>query len=1034
MSEQESIEEEIQVESEGIWEQFTIADGLPDMKIECIAEDSSYNLWIGTHDRGVVRYDGREFVSFDRSDGLSGDGVFSVLEDANGELWFGTSGGLTRYDGERFHGVESGERSSFLWGGCLDNDGDLWFGLEWVPGAPPAVCRWDGQRADIIELSDRKEHEGQSIHCICSDDRGGILAGGNDLYYSDGEGFSTVDATVRQGNAEQFLRYPDGTIWVLSTAGVFEFRQGALWNVSSNKRINSMCGDAKGNAWFGTGDGELMIFDGSEFKDCSRRNVTFWRGSCSDHRNRIWLGSYGMGLFSYESIRTRLFGAENSSLRRPLSCLAEGERGTILIGSEEGLLEFDGRVLRKEHRIDRHVFGLLSDSQDRLFAGCWQDLYLCSQSNDGAENAKLVANLGIGVVSTLIEDHVGKIWFGSPFGDRFGFYHEGEVELFDEGTRFPVRVGAIEVDSRGRIWIGSANASGEQGVFEYNDGQMFRHRVKLGCPVSALCADPEGLWIGTNQGLKRYDGADVHEFTTRQGLSCDIITCIKESRDGRYLLIGTEGGGVNLYDGKTFTSLQYVANPALNVINDIIEGRCGDLWIATHGGLVQYSLPSEPGNVSITHMTVDRAFVRATEVEVSAETPDIRFEFEAYSEADDSKHLRFRYRLSGYDQDWAQTRDNFVCYSRLPIGEYEFEIQAVDRGLDYSPAVKTKVNVHADPKVAAFNEALKTQVGGEFVGKSASITEVLSQIRDVASNDVTTLIRGETGTGKGLAAKAIHEMSQRADGPFVQVNCGALSEALIDSELFGHERGAFTGAVARKVGKFELADGGTIFLDEIGDLPPASQTRLLHVLQEFTIQRVGGTDLIPIDVRVIAATNRDLSQAIEEGMFRTDLYYRLNVYTIEVPVLRHRKEDIPLLAVHFINHFAAHLDVAESPILPEAMRKLVTYDWPGNVRELEHMMQRAVILTKGEDIRSQHLAIGPVAVSAEQTEETPIEPLHQFESRYLTRVLELTGGVIYGEGGAAALLEVHPNTLRSRLTKLGVKFGRGKDSSDYLMS
>ena len=628
-----------------------------------------------------------------------------------------------------------------------------------------------------------------------------------------------------------------------------------------------------------------------------------------------------------------------------------------------------------------------------------------------------------------LEDNSGRIWFGSRYGDRFGFFHNDEVEIFDEGATFPVRVGAMELDADGRVWVGSANVSGGQGLFEYDDGREFLHRVKLDCPVSALCADAEErLWIGTNQGLKMHDGTDVHTFTTRQGLSCDIVTCIKESRDGKFLLIGTEGGGVNLYDGKTFQSLQYAANPALNVINDIIEGRCGDLWFATEGGLIQYSPTGEPGNVSMIRMTADRTLVRPAEVEVSAATPDIRFEFEAYSEADDSRDLVFRYRLTGYDQDWAQSRDNSVCYSRLSIGEYDFKVQAVDRDLNYSPAVNTRVNVHADPKIATFNEAL-TQGKGEFVGKSARITAVLSQIRDVASNDVTTLIRGETGAGKGLAARAIHEMSQRADGPFVQVNCGALSEALIDSELFGHERGAFTGAVARKVGKFELADGGTIFLDEIGDLPPASQARLLHVLQEFTIERVGGTELIPIDVRVIAATNRDLPKAINEGSFRTDLYYRLNAYTIDVPVLSDRSEDIPKLARHFVTRFSAHLNVAEPQIAPEAMRQLVRYDWPGNVRELEHMMQRAVILTKGENIQPQHLAIGLAASSEEHTGKSPIEPLHEFERRYLTRVLELTGGVIYGESGAAALLEIHPNTLRSRLAKLGVKFGRVRESS-----
>ena len=343
------------------------------MKIECIAEDSSYNLWIGTHDRGVVRYDGREFVSFDRSDGLSGDGVFSVQEDANGELWFGTSGGLTRYDGEGFCHVESDERTSFLWGSCKDNDGDLWFGLERVPGEPPAVCRWDGQRADIIELSDRKEHEGQSIHCISSDDRGGILAGGHELYYSDGEGFSIMDTTVELGNIHQFTRRPSGTIWLWSSAGVFELRQETVTQIS-NKKVRSMCGDSNGGAWLGTGDGELIEFDGVAFRSHGRRNVSFWMACCLDHRRRIWLGSYGMGLFCYEFTRTRLFSRGNGHLKQPIQCLAEAESGLILIGGEKGLLKFDGKELRREIRIDTNVTALLIDSRERLLVGRGQDL------------------------------------------------------------------------------------------------------------------------------------------------------------------------------------------------------------------------------------------------------------------------------------------------------------------------------------------------------------------------------------------------------------------------------------------------------------------------------------------------------------------------------------------------------------------------------------------------------------------------------------------------------------------------------------
>ena len=212
----------------------------------------------------------------------------------------------------------------------------------------------------------------------------------------------------------------------------------------------------------------------------------------------------------------------------------------------------------------------------------------------------------------------------------------------------------------------------------------------------------------------------------------------------------------------------------------------------------------------------------------------------------------------------------------------------------------------------------------------------------MAWTDFTVLIHGETGTGKGIAARAVHELSDRMDKPLVTVNCGALPKELVDSELFGHERGAFTGAISRRLGRFELADRGTIFLDEIGDLPLESQTRLLRILQDKSFERVGGSDTIVADVRVIAATNRNLQRAVREGTFRADLFYRLNVFPIEIPPLRDRREDIPLLTTYFLQGFAGHLHQEAPSVDNRTLRTLREYDWPGNVRELEHTVKRAV--------------------------------------------------------------------------------------------
>jgi len=285
--------------------------------------------------------------------------------------------------------------------------------------------------------------------------------------------------------------------------------------------------------------------------------------------------------------------------------------------------------------------------------------------------------------------------------------------------------------------------------------------------------------------------------------------------------------------------------------------------------------------------------------------------------------------------------------------------------------------------------------------------------------DLTVLILGETGTGKGLAARTVHELSTRASGPFVQVHCGAIPETLVESELFGHEKGAFTGAISRKLGKVELAKGGTLFLDEIGDMPLESQVKLLELLEERTFERVGGTETLQADVRILAATNRNLQQMVEAGTFRDDLYFRLQVFPVQLPPLRERREDIPLLAIYFMQRMAAHLNKAQvTQLTPQALSVLRAHDWPGNVRELEHAVSRAVVVCPGPAIRAEDIALGWGAV--EERPGAEIIPLAEHERRYIRKVLEQTGWAIKGPRGAATLLGMPSSTLYDRMRKLGI--------------
>ena len=316
-------------------------------------------------------------------------------------------------------------------------------------------------------------------------------------------------------------------------------------------------------------------------------------------------------------------------------------------------------------------------------------------------------------------------------------------------------------------------------------------------------------------------------------------------------------------------------------------------------------------------------------------------------------------------------------------------------------------------------EELRTEYGfEEIVGESPGLRRVLKQVETVAPTDATTLVLGETGTGKELIARAIHQLSHRRDRTFVKLNCSAIPLGLLESELFGHEKGAFTGAIAQKIGRLELANMGTLFLDEIGDLPLELQPKILRALQEREIERVGGRRTIPVDVRLIAATNRDLSQMMREGHFRSDLFYRLNVFPISIPPLRQRRGDIPLLVNYFVTKHARRMNKPITSVSPEVMEALKKWHWPGNVRELENFIERAVILTQGIALRAP---LAELQVADEEPAGHMDMSLHATEREHVLRVLRETKGMIGGRGGAAERLGLKRTTLNSKLKKLGIE-------------
>jgi formate hydrogenlyase transcriptional activator len=341
---------------------------------------------------------------------------------------------------------------------------------------------------------------------------------------------------------------------------------------------------------------------------------------------------------------------------------------------------------------------------------------------------------------------------------------------------------------------------------------------------------------------------------------------------------------------------------------------------------------------------------------------------------------------------------------------------AVDnmRAHEESEALKSRFEAEA----VYLQEEIKTEHNfEEIIGQSEKLRELLRKIEQVAPTETTVLICGETGTGKELLARAVHDRSRRKNRPLVKVNCGSIPAGLVESELFGHERGAFTGATQRRIGRFELANGGTIFLDEVTELPVDTQVKLLRVLQEGEFERVGSSQTIKVDVRVIAATNRDLNKIVKNGTFRADLFYRLNVFPLQSPPLRERKEDIPLLVSFFLSKFGKKLGKQVRGVSQKSMEALKNYSWPGNVRELQNVVEHAVVVARGPVVQTDESMLR----TEDTTEFSAIETLENVERHHIIRALNETNWVIHGKKGAAEILGINPSTLRSRMEKLGIK-------------
>ena len=1011
--------------------QYTIFDGLAGMHVEDIYQDSRGLLWISTVDGGVSRFDSARFETLGLKDGLPNLSVMTIAEDADGRMLFGTFGdGIAVYDGRGFqvYTTEQGLPSNEIFSLQAQPDGSIIAltgeGVAWFAEGRciKSITHIDGQPL------------GQ-VHDMATDTAGTtwLATWGRGVLSLDGRRMDTGNRTIQW--TWKFAQDPSGHLWIAfmytgteALIGRYDPREErfAFIKVSNEDEgavqqgTRHIRSDARGWLWLARRG--VICYDGQEGHHFSATlpDIDFsdTRLTYEDREGNIWIGLWGGGLIFCDPASIRHYTKADGLPDREIRHLGEDHKGRIWIGTMGGMACMEEGQIRPVETGEM-VSAMVVDSKGRVWSG-GDAGKVCRWEGQTPQVISVAENLHSGEISGLCEDGQGRIWVGTAKG-RFGWIEENRFTPFDEWIIDKCRT--ILQDQNGVFWIGFYGSI--PAIYCYEDGHLRpvdMAEAESIAYVNVLWEHQNTLWVGTAKGLFALDlsSRQMHRFTAEQfGLSANGILALTADSQGN-IWIGTSGGGVLRYDGETFQNIRLGPSALENKVEAVLCDRRGRLWFGTRAGLIAYQPGHTPPRLVIREVMAG-TLLAAPDVSCPESTPEIRIHFQGISFRTGAGQMRYSYRLVGHSpaEQWsAFTAGDAVAYSALPVGEYRFEVRTMDRDGLMSEVASVEIQIFPDAKTERIHALESVLRASDHVVHSQSwaMRQVMEQTVRVAETAMTVLVLGETGTGKGLLAQTIHETSTRSMRPFIRVNCGALPVGLVESELFGHEKGAFTGAASRQLGRFELADGGTLFLDEIGDLPLESQRVLLHILEENALTRVGGEQPVSVDVRVIAATNRDLRQAIQEGTFREDLFYRLSVFTIELPPLRQRQEDIPGLAAHFAEEYAQHLQRPVPTLDNGVVAHLQGYAWPGNVRELEHLIHRAVLLCEGGVIRVGDLLLPSVARrSRDAVPPAPAAGAGLDEKQQLVEALQATNWMIYGERGAAHLLGMNPEKLRSRM-------------------
>ena len=1035
--------------------------------VNVLFEDSRDDLWIGTS-AGLYRYDRRlDALTVYRHDDrdastISSDAVSAVCEDRQGNLWIGASAhGMNRFDREKNIFIRYGDdpQHAFSLRGphvvCLQGDPVL-RDVVWI-GTNVGLYRYSARTNTIA----RHGFAEDLIFDLYVDSRGRLWVGTFHL------GLWRYDAVT-----ERFFNYRHDPENPYSLSDdridcIYEDRSGVMWigtyrhglnrydhrqefftRYSTAEAIYAIKQDRFGELWLGAGDAGLLRFDREgrllahyrhDPKNPASMSLDGVLALHEDRRGELWIGT-GKGLKRYDRKLNRFerFPHEPLNPAAPehyeVKAICEDADGELWIGTKgSGLCRFDRE--NKTFTYYRH-------------------------------DPKNPQSLGGNNIWSIHEDQNGDLWIGTFDGGvnrrdkKNGTFIRYQHDAQNPQSLNNNTVYSAYPDANGAVWIGTYGSGLNR--LDAGAGRVIHYTEREGLPdnfVKGILPDAQGnLWLSTDKGLSKFNptSGTFKNFTVKEGLINNQLLsgAYFKAADGR-LFFGGENGVIAFYPD----SLKY--NPHVPPVV-ITSFKVFDKPLPQKRALFsleELRLSYRQNFFSFDFVALDYAAPSKNQYAYKLEHFDPDWvqsgarRYASYTNVEPGEYV-FRVKGANSDAVWNETGASlrivitppfwrtwwfrllavssvllcgFVWYkkriSRLEEKRRGLEAQVKERTA-FADALQHALNEVESLKnrLEAENVYLQDEIKlehdfGDIISRSEALKKVLRKVEQVAATDATVLILGESGTGKELLARAVHNLSTRRDRPLVKVNCAALPANLVESELFGHEKGAFTGALARKIGRFELAHGGTIFLDEIGELPLELQAKLLRVLQEGEFERVGGGQTIKVDARVMAATNRDLKEEIAQGRFREDLYYRLHVFPITLPPLRERREDIPLLINHFVKKYAGRTGKKIESASQNLIAALQAYDWPGNVRELENVIERAVIVSHGKQLKlDEGLPHRDLDAAG-----SGIVTLEQMERSHIIKILQMTNWRISGERGAATLLDVNASTLRSRMEKLGIK-------------